>query len=294
MSIEDILAELRELAQRITGKKELVEFQLQPVELEEIRQLGRREGLEIDITSPDLTICPTTGIFLYKGQHILLFIPDHSYSNKFEKVVAGKDLGNRFHLCDCSTIYSMMENNRFQRYKATNNTEGIFPIVGSSEHQKADVALKVCKNCLNKLNYWSYAKKSFSEQSVIFENFSLNEFFKENDTQFNQMPKDIGQEKAGYPDNWKEISQQYRKSVNWCCEDCGLNLAQHRYLLDVHHINGVKHDCTSTNLRALCKECHAKQAFHKHYRSVSMKGIDECQRLRRWQHAQQQDHIPAL
>lgn len=286
MSVEDVLAELRELAQGMTGKKELLEFQLQPVELEEIRQLGTREGLVVDITSSDLTICPTTGIFLYKGQHILLFIPDHSYANKFEKVVSGEDLGNRFHLCDCSTIYKMMESNRFQRYKATNNTEGIFPIVGSNGHQKADVALKVCKNCLYKLNYQNYAEENTSVRLRTFDNFHLDEFFKANHTKFEQIPEDIGQDKAGYPDNWKEISQQYRESVKWCCEDCGLNLAQHRYLLDVHHRNGAKHDCRIGNLRALCKECHTKQPVHGHYRRVAAKGVAECRNLRKWQQAQ--------
>lgn len=77
-------------------------------------------------------------------------------------------------------------------------------------------------------------------------------------------------ESSDYPKNWGEISKAFRKMHGYKCHACGVCCDQeaHHCLLDVHHINGVKRDCRDSNLRCLCKECHAKQDFHRHYVSV--------------------------
>lgn len=68
----------------------------------------------------------------------------------------------------------MRQKNRFERYHATNRVDGLFEIddgLGRSQ----DVALKVCMNCLERLNYKGSIDKQ--QKRVIFKSFSLNEFF---------------------------------------------------------------------------------------------------------------------
>lgn len=66
-----------------------------------------------------------------------------------------------------------------------------------------------------------------------------------------------------YPENWKEIALQKKKSVDWICEDCGKQCRKpgekfdtHKRTLTVHHMNGNPADCSPENLRALCAPCH--------------------------------------
>ncbi len=66
---------------------------------------------------------------------------------------------------------------------------------------------------------------------------------------------------SNYPPDWEIIKTNYRNSVNWICEKCGINLFEYRRLLHTHHINGVKSDCSQSNLKALCLKCH--KATHR-------------------------------
>ena len=68
--------------------------------------------------------------------------------------------------------------------------------------------------------------------------------------------------KALYPDDWKEISHRVRTEAKWLCENCGAqNYHPHpitgsRVVLTVAHLD---HDPTNNardNLRALCQKCH--------------------------------------
>lgn len=64
----------------------------------------------------------------------------------------------------------------------------------------------------------------------------------------------------GYPDDWAQISLQYRRRVRFVCEDCGV------YAPDghVHHIVPVSRGGGSNddNLLFLCKSCHTLQHPH--------------------------------
>lgn len=71
---------------------------------------------------------------------------------------------------------------------------------------------------------------------------------------------------SDYPKNWKDISSAFREKCKYKCADCGVDCSAHSRLLDVHHLNGVKNNCRPENLRCLCKDCHAKQDFHSHYK----------------------------
>lgn len=263
MSLSAILDELRQLALKITPT--LSDFSIKVSIDDDIAiKLTTRGGIEIDLE--DVSIDPT-GVWVYKGHHVLLFIPDQGWD--FNDVMSGIKEGKKFHLTDCQTIDDMKRKDRFARYQATNNTEGIFAIHGkdrlNSQSKSGEVRLHVCKNCLTKLNYKDYNKARYKTKQEIYQNFNLDEFFKHYQTSFAKEPPNVGQDKAGYPANWDMISANHRQKRNWTCEQCHVNLSEHHHLLDTHHIDGVRHHTAEHNLKALCKTCHKAQSQHGHY-----------------------------
>ncbi len=67
-----------------------------------------------------------------------------------------------------------------------------------------------------------------------------------------------------YCPDWSEISKAYRASTSYRCEICDINLSDSRHLLHVHHINGDKSNCDSSNLQAECLYCHSQNVGHSH------------------------------
>ena len=188
---------------RKMGVKEWVDFSVdfnsKLIEIE-VGELETTKGLEVPLE--DIEIDPQSGVFTYQGKHIVLFIPDHSF--KYDEVILNpKELGNKYHLTDCSTLENMRSIGRFKRYHATRNRTGIFRIFGNSA-QESEVPLSVCKNCLKKLNYQSY----HYNRTEVFSQFTLEEFFTHYETFFRNEPEDVGQNEVGYAENWAEVSQQ--------------------------------------------------------------------------------------
>ena len=75
------------------------------------------------------------------------------------------------------------------------------------------------------------------------------------------MPMD----KKRYPKNWKEIAFAKKESVEWRCENCGMQCRKpnepfdtHKRTLTVAHLNHTPEDCRPENLRALCSACHLR------------------------------------
>ena len=232
-----------------------VDFNSKLIEIE-VGELETTTGVGVPIGK--VKIDPKSGVFTYQGKHIVLFIPDHSF--KYDEVILNpKELGNKYHLTDCATLENMRSIGRFKRYHATRNRTGVFRIFGITG-QESEVPLSVCKHCLNKLNYQDYNRN----RTKVFEQFSLEEFFTYYETFFRAEPENVGQTKVGYAENWAEISHRYRLSVGYCCENCGVNLSHYKYLLEVHHKNGVKRDNRPENFRALCRLCHSKEDHHNH------------------------------
>lgn len=243
---------------------ELVEFELQtqsdPFEL-------RLSETEIIVELEDVLPDPITGVLTHKGKTITLFIPDHSYGIKFNKVKNGSlNYGNKFHISHCSTLEAMKNNNRLDRYAVNEDKENLYTITNNQD-EKYRTKLLVCTNCLTKLNYKNYNHSDKNNTKMIRNNFDFNEFLQEYTTNFNELPEYVGQDRGGYTSDWVSISTSYRASKNYTCEQCGVNLISRKGLLHTHHKNGVKHDNNYNNLEALCIVCHGDQPFHGHMRS---------------------------
>ena len=57
----------------------------------------------------------------------------------------------------------------------------------------------------------------------------------------------------------EELKEKIREQSGRLCKDCGKIEKQNRRRLDVHHINGNKHDNREENLIPLCTVCHYKR-----------------------------------
>lgn len=218
------------------------------------------EGKEVDLGDIDFG-----GLLAsVNGRQVLLYIPDHSFS--FNEVVAGEKEGNKFHVTDCKTLEMMRRDKRFERYIVTNNMSGKFRIFGKRqffEHKnEAEVSLLVCKNCLIKLNY--QGAEEYALRQRVVDSFSIPEFFETYSSCFRYEPNGFRNREEGYVVGWTDIASQLKKDKGYECENCCVILKDHKRLLHVHHINGVKSDNNPGNLKVLCMDCHRKEPMHSH------------------------------
>lgn len=237
-------------------------------------------GIEIGLDE----IEADNGVLSYQGRQILLFIPDQGGS--IDAALEDPMKGRRYHVAECKTLSEMRNKRRFDRYRATNNLQGQFHVYGESRitgrHMEGDVALKVCMNCLEYLNYKGF-KTDKASKKQIHAGFDIGQFLSHYSTLFLSMPSASHfVEKGGYADDWNDVSARYRQSKNYVCEACSVDLSQNKQLLHTHHINGNKRQNSADNLKALCIDCHRKQPNHEYMR-VQSSDMHEIHRLRREQ-----------
>lgn len=226
-----------------------------PVQISQVQ----KDGITID------DVEKVDGVLSYEGKQILLYIPDHTYQNQYYETLQDPKKGKKFHVAWCSVLQKMYERNAFAKYSATNDLTGEFEIIGKPVAGKAPRTkspLLVCQKCMEFLNYKG-ARRPGKARSVA-ENFSIPEFFECYSSIFKFMPSGFKVDSFAYTKDWPEISEQKRFEENYTCQECEINLSDNRYLLHVHHVNGVKGDNSSSNLRVLCADCHRKQPAHEH------------------------------
>lgn len=204
-----------------------------------------------------------------QGHQIMLYIPEQG--NNINAVLDdGKcKTARRVHVAECSKLVEMRQTGRFNnRYVMISRLDGLFSVHGiDPQHQaiKGEAKLAVCKLCLTALNYRDYSSLPYHDKTALVNNFSFIDFFGCFSSYFPSLPKTItSNQTGGYTADWSVVSTKLRSSLNYCCEQCGLNLAKWTKLLHTHHINGNKSDNRRQNLRALCADCHKKQPHHGH------------------------------
>ncbi|MBF0246146.1 MAG: HNH endonuclease [Planctomycetes bacterium] len=222
-----------------------------------------KEGL--DIALKDVAV--HQGLLQHHGRQILLYIQDHK--GDVEKALKDGSAGRKYHVADCITLQMMRASDKFHCYVATNDLSGQFYISGfvwmshGKEPHDGKTRLQVCMNCLKALNYRDYNHAMHHWE--IRNDFSLAEFFSTYSSLFPYLPTRMaGDADDGYTADWPEISRRIRQERSYTCEACGVVLTDHKYLLHLHHKNRIKHDNDSSNLIALCADCHRKEPYHKH------------------------------
>lgn len=68
-------------------------------------------------------------------------------------------------------------------------------------------------------------------------------------------------DKKRYPNNWDEIAKEYKDSIDWRCENCGIEHLSDLTMgscLTVHHPD---HDPENSDARliGLCARCHLRE-----------------------------------
>ena len=237
------------------------------------------EGIEVHLSEVGVT---DNGLFIYRGRQVLLYIQDHG--GRVQDVLDNRSGGNKFHVAYCRTLEEMRGRGRYERYVATNDLSGKFYIAGHNPDNGKNIEgrtrLKVCKNCLGKLDYQQYRRADLRTRDQMVEVFDLEVFFDTYKSFFPHMPHRLaGGFDGQYTADWREVARRYKETNNFTCENCLLDLRDVSHLLHVHHINGVKTNNSPANLKALCIQCHSQESDHSHI-TISAENAQQIAKLR--------------
>ncbi|WP_226092794.1 HNH endonuclease [Dickeya oryzae] len=203
------------------------------------------------------------------GERVIIYKREPSYHH-------GQYTLPKYHIANCSTLKEMWTANRSKNYIRTSRSDGLFVINNKNsdtgEIERNIVRLKVCKLCLELINWDDYKSKTYTEKNMSVDEFDLEAFFEKyptSATTYRPEKTDNEITTNDYPENFDEISINYRSAKNWRCEACNTDLSaeRRRRFLHVHHRNGQKNENQHSNLQALCIECHAQQPHHEHMRN---------------------------
>jgi hypothetical protein len=191
------------------------------------------------------------------GRKVLVYIRDIRVYKSYERKLP------KFHIADCITLQNARAVGRYEKYVASNKTDGKFEIreldsLGKTKNSVGE--LNVCKNCLERLNYKNYAI-NYRQRNDIYVKFSIKEFFEQyKATDIVQPKRNADTDPTNnYSKDWDTISRQRKRVKSYICENCHVNLATKLNLLQVHHKNRRKDDNRPENLVVLCVDCHSKQ-----------------------------------
>ena len=212
-----------------------------------------------------------SGFLMERGMPVFVYIRDHTVSGYISPLQA-----NKIHFYTCRTLREMRQKGKFnQRYRVTNRDDNRYTIDTRSwtrlrRSKEQDVRLYPCQNCLSAVSYQCFHyKMALNEKKEIVKNFDAKAAFAliGEQLEFRQDIEKSGLSSAslpaGYPNSWKDISKEIRRSKDYTCEQCGVELRDAQECLDVHHKDYDKQNIQDSNFVCLCKCCHAQH--HAHY-----------------------------
>lgn len=195
------------------------------------------------------------------GNAFVLYIPDWQFN--FSRGRNNPADLHKYHVSWCGVLEYMQGAGRFKRYIKKTNIESNIFLGKQADDRNAESVLYACKTCRKKMT-------EVAGHSLYFdvENMDMLKFFAKYGKQDLLDPKTNRPYSVVYPKHWREISKKYRERAKWICADCGKSFEHNRAMLDVHHIDGIRSNIKKTNLKVLCKDCHAKQPMHGHYKQI--------------------------
>lgn len=250
-----------EESKTIIGAKNVVFRPGEDKDSQAIKKFKRGE----DVTATELlelkeTWIATTPLLDSDGNPFVLYIPDFSSYETYGSLP-------KYHLSWCVTLERMQRAGRNDRYRPKRDIENNLFRGKNYKDEESEQELLLCKNCIRKvLKEHKIRDFEFKNPIDIIDFFAK---FGKTDLPTNSINASMYSVK--YPMNWSKISKRYREYIEWKCE--GVNCkspdcSRSKSFLDVHHINGVKSDVRSRNLKALCKKCHSKEPGHGHYKNM--------------------------
>ncbi len=142
----------------------------------------------LDVEEGDVRLLKD-GTLAYKNRRVVLYIrqPNSAYADGLDideswraprrALGTSDDSGPRFHIANCRTLEKMRQSGRGDRYVVSIRDDGQFEMVtaGGSVSIRS---LRVCKNCLERLDWQGFVRVSGYDRDRRVDNFSLSEFFK--------------------------------------------------------------------------------------------------------------------
>lgn len=197
-----------------------------------------------------------------EGNAFVLYIPDWQYN--FNRGRNDPEDLHKYHVSWCGVLEYMKGAGRFKRYiKKTDIESNVFSGKKADDINVQSV-LYACQTCRRKMTEIVGGSLYFDVQKM-----DMLKFFALYGKQDLLNPKTNRPYSVVYPKHWRNISKKYREKAHWRCEECNKSFENNKYMLDVHHINGIRSDISKTNLRVLCKSCHSKQPMHSHYKQFA-------------------------
>ena len=245
------------------------------------------ERIDKDLTTlaEVLSLFHDSGILIHAGKPVFAYIRDHTFGQYPDDPVDRK----KIHFTVCQTLINMKNEGRFDsRYRLTSRDDDQYLVDITDRGRTKELdgqILYPCKYCLDKVSYHCYSSDMTNQsKNRIVRKFTAKEAFSLLWQQFDifrqqtsRLRPDIA--RSGYSHQFPAISRAFRKSRNFTCEKCSVQLRHRPGLVDTHHEDGDKSNDQFDNLSCLCKLCHAEQPNHYHYK-VSPGDRDEIQKAR--------------
>lgn len=181
-----------------------------------------------------------------------LFI-EGGYNRDYAIMYNKKTIVPKFHISKCTTIEQQKRNKNYDGHYAFSQEKETMVDLDGIEKE-----LYLCKNCLN---MQSIIKKVLSVSEYVekyIKNPKQDGNFDDSDLPSSKK-SNIFQEN-GYTPDWDQKSHEYRLSIRFTCEECGIRLNENYidgYYLETHHKDKNKSNNSPTNLKGLCTLCHA-------------------------------------
>lgn len=179
------------------------------------------------VTDFDLDISLNGQLLSYDGHGVIVYIKEQK--NLELAIQNPLEDATKYHLTNCSVLEEKKKEKRFGRFVALRYLEGEMPVCDGTDEPDKKAPLIVCGACLSKLHYRPYTQaKTTDARKRVQRNFSLSEFLNQ---QHNFPEECLPLRHAefssfGYTDDWKSVSEAYKLSRSYCCDECGVQLSE--------------------------------------------------------------------